>query len=254
MATLYTSTWGDPTAIKHVLLIHGMMASSQTWHRIAQEFASRGYFVTAPDLLGHGHARRSSDYTIAALAKELEPLFATSDRPFDIIIGMSLGGVIAPALLPLLKSKSTRPVHVVLVDPPLEQTPEQVAYYRKRFGDTLRNPKTPEAYLEDLPVLTKEEAIFFALSVRLCDVAAMDAIFDQNVPWSFAHLLETVPDYVKVTLLAADPSKVPCARVEDVKPYPHVIAKTVWGSSHLIPLEAPMVIVETALEGTEVQN
>ncbi|KAG6373355.1 hypothetical protein JVT61DRAFT_6502 [Boletus reticuloceps] len=45
MATLCTSTWGDPTAIKHVLLIHGMTASSQTWHRIAQEFASRGNFL-----------------------------------------------------------------------------------------------------------------------------------------------------------------------------------------------------------------
>ncbi|KAG6373354.1 hypothetical protein JVT61DRAFT_6501 [Boletus reticuloceps] len=144
---------------------------------------------------------------------------------------------------------------VVLVDPPLEQTPEQVAYYRKRTGDILRNPKTPEAYLEDIPVLkTNEEALFFALSVRLCDVGAVEAIFDQNVPWSFAHQLETVPDHVRVTLLAADPSKAPCARVEDVKPYPHVIAKTVWGSSHLITLEAPMVVVETALEGTEVQN
>jgi len=37
---------------------------------------------------------------------------------------------------------------------------------------------------------------------------------------------------------------------EEVKPYPDVTVKTVWGASHLIPLEFPLVVVETALEGT----
>ena len=76
----------------------------------------------------------------------------------------------------------------------------------------------------------------------------------QNVPWSFSHLLSTAPDNVKVTVLAADPSKLPCVRAEDMKPYPHVIAKTVWGASHLIPLELPLVVVEAALEGIESQS
>lgn len=44
MSALYTSTWGNPNATKHVLLIHGITASSQMWYRVAQEFASRGKF------------------------------------------------------------------------------------------------------------------------------------------------------------------------------------------------------------------
>jgi hypothetical protein len=76
----------------------------------------------------------------------------------------------------------------------------------------------------------------------------------QNVPWSFSHQLLTAPDNVKVTVLAADPSKAPCVSVEDIKPYSHVTAKTVWGASHLIPFEFPLVVVEAALEGTESQS
>ncbi|KAI9570440.1 Alpha/Beta hydrolase protein, partial [Boletus coccyginus] len=179
MVALSTSTWGDPAATKHVLLIHGIMGSSRSWHRIAQEFASRGYFVTAPDLLGHGNARRSSDYTIAALAEELWPLFTTAggnDHPYHVVVGHSLGGIVAAALFPLLKS--TRPVRVILVDPPLEVFPESTAFYRKLFGDMTRNPKTPEAYLKEFPLWTKEDAIFYSMSLHLCDVAVVEAIFD----------------------------------------------------------------------------
>ncbi|KAI9570441.1 Alpha/Beta hydrolase protein [Boletus coccyginus] len=250
MAALSTSTWGDPTSTKHVLLIHGITCSSQFWHRIAQEFASRGYFVTAPDLLGHGNARRSSDYTITAMAEELRPLFATAgsnDHPYHVVVGHSLGGIVATALFPLLKS--TRPVRVILVDLPLELVPESTAFYRKLFGDMTRNPKTPEAYLKEYPLWTKEDAIFYSMSVHLCDAAVVEAIFDQNGPWSFSHQLLTVPDNVKAIVLAADPSKMPCVREEELKPYPHVTAKTVWDASHLIPLEFPLVVVETALEG-----
>ncbi|KAI9570439.1 Alpha/Beta hydrolase protein [Boletus coccyginus] len=231
MAALFASAWGDPTATKRVLLIHG-------------------YLVTAPDLLGHGNARRSSDYTIVALAEELRPLFTTAgggDRTYDIVVGHSLGGIVAAALFPLLKS--IRPVRVILVDPPLEVAPESVAFHKKRFLDIVRNPKTPEAYLRECPQWTVKDAISISTGVHLCDVAAVEAIVDQNDPWSFSHQLSTVADNIKVIVLAADPSKTPCVREEELKPYPHVTAKTVWGASHEIPFEFPLVVVETALEG-----
>lgn len=113
------------------------------------------------------------------MAEELRPLFTTAggnDHPYHAVVGHSLGGVVASALLPLLKS--TRPVRVVLVDPPLEQTPESLAFHRQLFGDMVRNPKTPEVYLQEHPLWTKEDATFYSLSARLCDVAAVEAILD----------------------------------------------------------------------------
>ncbi|KIJ60854.1 hypothetical protein HYDPIDRAFT_116719 [Hydnomerulius pinastri MD-312] len=255
---LSASTWGPPTAIKHVLLIHGLTSSSQVWYRVAQDFAARGYSVTAPDLLGHGTARRAvSDYTVSALAEEFRPLLTATPASanggrYDVVIGHSLGGLVALALLPLLKSD--RPVRVVLVDPPLEQSPELVAHYRKLYPFNVRNPKTAEAHLEANPLWTKEDAAFKALSERLCDPVAVEAIFDQNVPWSFSHHLTTIPDNVNLTILAADPSKTPCVKEEDLKVYPHVIAKTVWGATHSIPREFPEVIVQSALEEIEIAN
>jgi len=74
-------------------------------------------------------------------------------------------------------------------------------------------------------------------------------LVQQNDPWSFSHQLSTVADNVKAIVLAADPSKAPYVREEELKPYPHVTAKTVWGASHMILFEFPLVVVETALEG-----
>lgn len=36
------TTWGNPTASKRVLLIHGFTGFSQLWNRLAHDFASRG--------------------------------------------------------------------------------------------------------------------------------------------------------------------------------------------------------------------
>jgi len=252
-----SSTWGYPTASKHVLLLHGLTGSSQFWDRVAQDLASRGYFVTAPDLLGHGLARRSSVYTIAGMAEELQPFFSAApgsgggERPYDIIVGYSLGALITCALLPLLKC--THPVSVVLVDPPLELDTEPVAFFRGFYSEVVRRPEvqTPETFLQQNPLWRKEDAIVASLGAWLCDVAAVEAIFDQNVPWSFSHHLSTVPENVKVSVLAADPSKQSRVREEDLRAYPHVKTKTVFGASHEIPLEFPETVVEAALGGGE---
>ena len=232
------------------------------------------YYVIAPDLLGHGNARRGSDYSIAALADELQPFFAIGrgdGHPFDITVGHSLGGVVSCALFPLLKS--SRSVRVILVDPPLEAGPEPVASTKAFLHSLFESMKAVEDYEKKMSLPTKEDNIFWWLSLRLCDVSTVDSIFDvsvsffcllygyefmrfvqQKIPWSFSHLLLTAPNKVGVTVLAADPSKEPWVKEEDLKVYPHVSSKTVWGASHLIPIEAPQAIIETALEGTELQN
>jgi len=243
------STWGNPNSTKRVLLLHALTSSSHSWHRIAPEFVSQGYFVIAPDLLGHGNAGRGSDYSIAAFVNELRPFLTAAegnDHLYDIVIGHSLGAIVAPAIFPLLKS--TRSVRVVLVDPPLERTPEHIASHRAFARLRLEGLRSPEHFQEMILLATKEDAIFGWLSARLCDVTTVDAVFDQNNPWSFSHLLLAIPDNVKVTVLAADPSKEACVKEEELKAYPDVTSKTIWGASHMIPLDAPQVIIEAALQ------
>lgn len=49
-----------------------------------------GYYVVAPDLLGHGDAHRGTDYTIKAFAEDITPLL-DEVKPLDLLIGHSLG-------------------------------------------------------------------------------------------------------------------------------------------------------------------
>jgi hypothetical protein len=138
-------------------------------------------------------------YTIAALVEELRPLLLTSresgDPPYDVIVGHSLGGIVTAVLLPLLKS--TRPVQVVLVDPPLEVDPESLAKYRIFFSEMVNHPQTPEELLQENPLWTKEDAVIANASMRLCGVEVVQAILDVG---SFLHspslLCRRTPSFV----------------------------------------------------------
>ncbi|MFT5197354.1 MAG: pimeloyl-ACP methyl ester carboxylesterase, partial [Cellvibrionaceae bacterium] len=51
---LHTLTWGDPTAERSAVLIHGVTSNAQSWIRVGPRLAEQGYYVVAPNLRGHG--------------------------------------------------------------------------------------------------------------------------------------------------------------------------------------------------------
>ncbi|KAH7929184.1 alpha/beta-hydrolase [Leucogyrophana mollusca] len=243
MSNLAATVWGSPTASKRAILFHGLTASSQTFFRVAEGLVAAGYHVTAPELLGHGSARRGTDYTIAGLAEEVRPFF-TETPGYDLVIGHSLGGLVALAILPLLGSRPTR---MVLVDPPLYQSQELVDEKTVYFSDEVTNVRSLEKYQSANPRWTRADAAWKVLGAEMCEAETVQAIFKQNVPWDFGHLLGTVPPNVNLTVQGADPSLKPCFRVEEAAEYPHVKTQVIWGSTHSITRESPEVIVEAAL-------
>ena len=90
-------TWTAPQPARgRILLLHGVMSSAGTWHRIGAELASRGWDCVAVDLLGHGSARRvrgslDLDTLVGGVLAQLA-------APADVVIGHSLGGIVALAL------------------------------------------------------------------------------------------------------------------------------------------------------------
>jgi len=74
------------------------------------------------------------------------PVGGSRDHPYDVVIGHSLGGLIAVALL--LHLASARPVRVVLIDPPFEVLPERVAVDSRAMVEVIQNPPTLESVLE----------------------------------------------------------------------------------------------------------
>lgn len=89
---VHTSGAGDRTAV----LIHGMMSDHRAWHRVSLELVDAGYRVVAVDLAGHGASPRSRQYSPRGWADDvIESLEPVLDGPPDLIMGHSLGGLVA---------------------------------------------------------------------------------------------------------------------------------------------------------------
>jgi pimeloyl-ACP methyl ester carboxylesterase len=80
-----------------VALVHGVMALAETWWRIGPALAGRGWRVAAVDLPGHGgDVRRDGPLGLDAL---VDGVAERLDGPVDLLVGHSLGAIVALGLL-----------------------------------------------------------------------------------------------------------------------------------------------------------
>lgn len=101
----YTRGTGDRT----VLLVHGSMATHETWHAVEEELVRRGDRVVTIDMRGHGSSPRG-DYSVAALGDDLADSLPADA---DVAVGHSMGGLALSLAVDRL-----RPARAVYVDPP----------------------------------------------------------------------------------------------------------------------------------------
>src|SRR5699024_7122855 len=78
-----------------VLLLHGIGADHLMWHLQIDAFSDKGYFVIAPDLLGHGKTENLSSITLEDWNKQISDILHAYSIVRTIIVGVSMGGVIA---------------------------------------------------------------------------------------------------------------------------------------------------------------
>ena len=83
-----------------MLLLHGLGATGGVW---------RGFDGLAPDLPGHGTARWDDTYTFIRHAEAVLPLLDGRDEPV-VVVGHSMGGVVALALAALAPERVRRVV------------------------------------------------------------------------------------------------------------------------------------------------
>jgi len=87
----------DGEALGSVALVHGVMALAETWWRIGPALAARGWRVVAVDLPGHGgDGHRDGALDLDAL---VDGVAARLDGPVDLLVGHSLGAIVALGLL-----------------------------------------------------------------------------------------------------------------------------------------------------------
>src|SRR5215831_17440582 len=82
---------GAPT----VLLLHGLMATADLNWSLAVPALARRFHVVAPDLRGHGRGPRTKRFSADECADDLAALVNTLEAGRVIVVGYSLGGLVA---------------------------------------------------------------------------------------------------------------------------------------------------------------
>jgi pimeloyl-ACP methyl ester carboxylesterase len=142
-ATIAYRVWGEGSE-GSVVLLHGGAAHSHWWDHIAPLLAANRQ-VIAFDLSGHGDSDHRDSYSVDGWAAEAIAIARLASSRAPILIGHSLGGVVA------LRTAMKHPAElggVVIVDSPIVSfTPEEdAAADRLAFGPPRLYP-TREAVL-----------------------------------------------------------------------------------------------------------
>ncbi len=106
-----------------VVCLHGICDQGAVWTPVADRLAEAGYHVVAPDLRGHGRSARAPTgclTNLVDLTADVDALLRKLTAPSLILVGHSLGTVIAGMLAAVRRERIKR---LVLVEPVLAPRP-----------------------------------------------------------------------------------------------------------------------------------
>lgn len=107
--------WGDETR-PTVVLVHGGAAHAWWWAQAAVELSDE-FHVMAMDLSGHGASDWRDDYTYEGWIEEILTVALSDDRVRPVVVGHSLGGIIASAMAG--HPDAARLAGIIVVDAPV---------------------------------------------------------------------------------------------------------------------------------------
>ena len=130
--TTYLETAGD-TSDTSILLLHGIGADHKMWKPQMEWLADRRFHVLAPDLLGHGLSSKMDSLTLETWENQINEILYQLDVPQVILVGVSMGGVIAQSYAMHFPEKISR---LVLSDTfgELETLQEKMLGYSQVIG------------------------------------------------------------------------------------------------------------------------
>lgn len=196
MLTLPTITWGDPTAARRALLVHGLSSSAGTWWRMGEALAADDWFVTAVDLRGHGNAPLADDYSVAGYVSDLPP--AGGGRAWDLVIGHSLGGAVSTVASTAVGFTA----RLVLLDPALYVPDSEWQDVRaEQLADlefTAESLRRSQPHWDERDIAAKIHATDRASR------AMIEGTLDDNHPWSVLPALSALA--IPTLILTGDPA------------------------------------------------
>lgn len=163
-----------------VLLLHGMMGSAESWHRVAPELVANGFRVLALDLPGHGLSYRDPDGTVESAAAAVTRTVRTLAPDAELrAIGHSFGGTVLAAA-----SDELRPSVAVYVDTTCAFDGEHdraamTAEYQRGSGE-----RTRERLLASRPFYSAADARVEARAARRFDPATAASVSLSGSRWT----------------------------------------------------------------------
>ena len=78
-----------------IVLLHGIGADHKMWQPQIEAFSENGYYVLVPDLLGHGKSSKVNTLELRNWENQIIELLHQKGLSKCILVGVSMGGVIA---------------------------------------------------------------------------------------------------------------------------------------------------------------
>ncbi|ASC74060.1 Polyketide synthase [Halomicronema hongdechloris C2206] len=147
--SLCLCTWG-PASAPVVLCLHGILEQGAIWDAIASSLAAQGYRVIAPDLRGHGrsdHIGAGGSYQLLDFVADIDALLQALDRQPCLLVGHSVGAVIAATLASARPQLADRLILVEPIVPDRDDTdtqPQRLATQLDYLSSTPSHPVWPD--------------------------------------------------------------------------------------------------------------
>ncbi|GAA2948535.1 hypothetical protein GCM10010458_37760 [Microbacterium luteolum] len=239
-------SWGDPSAARRALLVHGLGSSAALMWRLGDALAEAGWCAVAVDLRGHGDAPRALDYSVAAFGADLAATRPDAGGAWDAVVGHSLGGA-ASTVAAASDPEWTR--RLVLIDPAIHVGGRDASIVRRSqeraFADTRL-----EVVQQEHPHWHPQDQELKVDAVLRASAWAVEQTSVQNQPWDVRAQAErlTVPTHV----IAADPAVYSIftgdLAAEVLAANPRFTMSVVEGAGHSLHRDKPEESIRQLLE------
>ena len=197
---LNTSTWGQPSAPRSAVLIHGVTSSAASWARVGPALAAWGYYVVAPELRGHGRSPKADGhYSLDEMVGDLPESVPVAPT---LLLGHSFGGVMA---ILAIQRGLLRPSFLALEDPVLHFADQELPA-RLLKNDEASLPRDVEGTLRANPKWQPVDAEGKVASLRAIDWDHMRQVFSENAPWDLRMSVREVASMVPTRLILPETS------------------------------------------------
>ncbi|WP_097461592.1 alpha/beta fold hydrolase [Mangrovitalea sediminis] len=159
-------TWGSP---EHplILCLHGWLDNAASFSRLGPAFAE-AYHVIAVDLAGHGHSGHrppGDDYALLDYVRDVAEIVAALGKQRLILIGHSLGGIIASLYASAFPEKIERLVMIDSLGPRTLDETRFAEQLRKAIDQRLNDRRSqPRIYADRSDAVAARETGALALS------------------------------------------------------------------------------------------